>query len=294
MPDPYDIVDVKPDRNVYEEEMGSKTKFWYRDGDYLWLFKNPQENTGEHWAEKIAEQAASVLGIVHAEVELARSEERRGTVTRSFARGGRTLHHGNQFLEKIVRGYDHDKKFHQSNHTVDNIFRVIETIFVNSEGAKSVKTRMAEYIVLDALIGNTDRHHENWGILRRRVGDRWKGFVAPSFDHASSLGREMKDERRDRYMAEERVGWYSERARGAIYWFGNERRAPSSLELAWQVHLRYPDLMNPGLRKLEKLDARRLNDLVERVPEGWMTPSERSFAIALMKYNLEQLRRLVP
>lgn len=136
MPDPYDIVDVKPDRNVYEEEMGSKTKFWYRDGDYLWLFKNPQENTGEHWAEKIAEQAASVLGIVHAEVELARSEERRGTVTRSFARGGRTLHHGNQFLEKIVRGYDHDKKFHQSNHTMDNIFRVIETIFVNSEGAK--------------------------------------------------------------------------------------------------------------------------------------------------------------
>ena len=178
MLDPYDVANVKPDMIINEEEMGSRKKFWYRAKHDLWLFKIPRENTGEHWAEKIAERAASVLEIVHAEVELARFEERRGTVTRSFARGGRTLHHGNQFLEKIVQGYDPDKKFHQSNHAVGNIFRVIDTIFLTSEGAKSAKTRMAGYIVLDALIGNTD--HENWGILRKRVGDQWKCFVAPS------------------------------------------------------------------------------------------------------------------
>lgn len=43
---------------------------------------------------------------------------------------------------------------------------------------------------------------------------------------------------------------------------------------------------------LEKLDERRLSDLVERVPEGWMTSSQRSFALALLNYNLEQLRSL--
>ena len=292
MADPYDIVDVNPDMIVDKEEMGSKKKFWYRDGDDQWLFKFPQENTGGHWAEKIAERAASVLGIVHAEVELANFQDKRGSVTRSFARGGRILHHGNQFLEKIIQGYNPEKKFLQSSHTVDNILEALRIIFVNSESGRLAQIRVAEYIVLDALIGNTDRHHENWGILRRRVGDRWKGFVAPSFDHASSLGRELLDERRDSLMADDQVGRYSEKGRGAIYWCENERRAPSPLELARRSHRRYIDLMIPGLRKLEKLDARRLSDLVERVPEGWMTSSQRSFARALLNYNLEQLRSL--
>ena len=294
MTDPYDIVEVKPNWFYGHEEMGSKTKLWYSYAGNRWLFKFPRPNTGEHWAEKIAEQVASVLGILHAEVELARFREKRGSVTRSFARGGRILYHGNQLLGKVVQNYDSEKKRHQSDHTVDSILQAVRTVFINAKDEKSAIIRIAEYMILDALIGNTDRHHENWGILRRRVGDRWKDFVAPSFDHASSLGRELKDERRDRYMAEEQVGWYSERARGAIYWLGNEKRAPSPLELVRQAHLRYPDSMNPGLRKLEKLDVRRLSDLVKRVPEDWMTLSERSFAIALMKYNLEKLRRLVP
>jgi len=74
--------------------------------------------------------------------------------------------------------------------------------------------------VLDAVIGNTDRHHENWGILLRRTKRRWMGMLAPTFDHASSLGRELRDETRGkcrrRLLSENQVGAYSEKATGAI------------------------------------------------------------------------------
>jgi len=54
------------------EAMGSKDKFWYRDGDGPdWLFKFPQPNTGQHWSEKIAAAVADGLNILHAQVELA-------------------------------------------------------------------------------------------------------------------------------------------------------------------------------------------------------------------------------
>ena len=44
----------------------------------------------------------------------------------------------------------------------------------------------AGYLVFDAWIANTDRHHENWGVLiDRRDGS---SRLAPSFDHGSSLG----------------------------------------------------------------------------------------------------------
>ena len=71
MPDSYPIIQVEPEWVLEPEDMGTKEKFWYRnpgDGGREWLFKNPRENTGEHWAEKIAAEVANVLGIPHATV----------------------------------------------------------------------------------------------------------------------------------------------------------------------------------------------------------------------------------
>ena len=53
------------------------------------------------------------------------------------------------------------------------------------------------YLMLDALIGNTDRHHENWGIMTGRGRPQ---VLAPTYDHASSLGRELSDQKRQARM----------------------------------------------------------------------------------------------
>ena len=295
MPKPYLIFEVKQEWVITPEEMGGKTKFWYGkpDDNTNWLFKYPRPNTGEHWAEKIAAEVAAVIGITHAKVELAQFQGERGSVTESFARGGRVLHHGNQMLEVSVDGYNPNQKFRQSSHTLANIWKVMDAIFLGPESAKQAKLIIAEYTVLDALIGNTDRHHENWGILRRWAGDEGRGFVAPSYDHASSLGRELRDERRDRLMAENRIGDYAERGRGAIYWSEDERYGPSPLELVRRAAPTYPDLFRPALAKLQKLDENSISTIVNRVPDNWMSPAARAFAIALMCYNFEQLGGMI-
>ena len=95
MSGPYKILEVQSDWQIAVEEMGSKEKFWYRnpdpDPDTDWLFKFPQCNTGQHWAEKIAAEVADQLGTLHAKVELAEFQGNRGPVTESFASGGREL-----------------------------------------------------------------------------------------------------------------------------------------------------------------------------------------------------------
>ena len=295
MSDPYRIVDVKPEWIVDPEAMGTRTKFWYRDPDQQinWLFKHPRPNTGEHWAEKIAAEVASVIGIEHAKVELARFQDERGSVTESFATEGRTLYHGNQMLEVTVEGYNpDDRKFHQSHHTLANIWKVIDKVVVEPEDARQVKHTIAEYTVLDALIGNTDRHHENWGVLAQRKDDEWIGFVAPSFDHASSLGRELLDTRRDRLLAENRVGDYVKKGRGAIYWSKDERRGPSPLELVRRAARDYPESFRQTVLKLEGIDESVFHQIVNRVPSNWMTCSARMFAVALLRYNWEQLQEI--
>ena len=73
--------------------MGSKDKFWYRDPDDPhecdWLFKFPTENTGQHWAEKIAYELARRMHVAAARVELALchvedGEPSRGSAARGF------------------------------------------------------------------------------------------------------------------------------------------------------------------------------------------------------------------
>ena len=207
---------------------------------------------------------------------------------------GEELVHGNQMLAGVVHGYDSENWYRQSSHTLANIWRVMDLYFVEPEAQVLGKSRIAEYMVLDALVGNTDRHHENWGLVLSRPQDKqWMGEVAPSYDHASSLGRELRDERRDGILAGNRVGDYVERGHGAIYWSEEDRRGPSPLELVRCATRSYPDLFRPALENLRRMDKGSLIDLVDRVPSNWMSASAREFAIAQLHYNIVQLGGLI-
>ena len=295
MTNPYQILGVLDKWVRDPEDMGSKKKFWFRfprEPQGYWLFKFPKEDTGEHWAEKIAAEIAGLLEIECAKVELATFGNKQGSISRAFTDVGQELVHGNQMLARFIHDYDPEKTFGHSNHTLANIWTVMENVFVENVAVMEAKRRLAEYIVLDALISNTDRHHENWGILRRHVDGRWKGFVAPSFDHASSLGRELQDVRRGMFLAENRVGNYAKKGRGAIYWSEDTKRGPSPLKLVREAVGTYPDIFLPVKKKLQKLNLEAMKDIVNRMPHGWMSPTAREFATALLCYNFQQLQEL--
>ena len=301
MSDYYPIIEVEPEPAFDPdriESMGSKAKFWFRmpgeGGESDWLFKYPRPNTGEHWAEKIATEVAAVLEIPHAEVELAVCQSVRGSISKSFVTANEWLVHGNecladlawthQFLDLRVRSYNSQKKYRQSQHTLDIIFGAMEDYRWN-------ESEFAEYVVLDAIIGNTDRHHENWRwVMDRRDPDWLK--LAPSFDHASSLGRELTDERLESFLKEGRVGAYSERASGGIYWSEGDRNGPAPLQLVRLAVNEYQSFFLPCLTKLSVLTSEHILRIVNQVPEDRMTKLQRTFAIELMGYNLGQLREL--
>ena len=301
---PYPIIEIQPDWVREKEAMGSKKKFWFREKDNEkdnvtdWLFKHPRLNTGEHWAEKIAAEVADALDILHARVELALFQNESGSATKSFARKRRELYHGNQVLAGQLLDYDPEIRLRQFDHTLTNIFLALDRVFKSDEAARRAKRRLVDYLVLDALIGNTDRHHENWGILRKRTPGGWTGMVAPTFDHASSLGRELQDEgagkSRQRILHEGRLPQYAEKAPGAIYWETTDRRGISPLELVRQAAAKYSNLFERPLERLKRISKTELLRIVVRVPEGWMSELSRAFAVDLMCYNLEQLKRITP
>ncbi|WP_341676693.1 HipA domain-containing protein [Niveibacterium sp. SC-1] len=313
---PYPILKLQAANQLSDEPLGTKDKYWFglgRNQEDRWLFKfsrtiktaTGEVVTGEDWAEKVAAEVARQINVRAATVELAEFEGRRGSATLSFlAPHGQHLEHGNEILAGRVLGYDGTRRHRQSAHTIDNIVLAIEKMFRTEELANQVLRILAGYLVLDALICNVDRHHENWGLLwqaqlRDETEEDWERpqlayaySVAPSFDHASSLGRELLDERRARILRDGRLESYVARGRGGIYLRSTDKHAANPLRLVDVASRRFPEYFRPSLSRLADTPLDSIKEVIDPVPSSRITNLGRDFARALLGFTYEELARL--
>ncbi|MGJ3248762.1 MAG: hypothetical protein ACFE0I_22150 [Elainellaceae cyanobacterium] len=72
MLEPFPVIEISSDAPEESEAMGTKEKFWFRDPERgLCLYKKARPNTGEDWSEKIAAELCQLIGLPHANYELA-------------------------------------------------------------------------------------------------------------------------------------------------------------------------------------------------------------------------------
>lgn len=291
MTEPFPILEVLSEMRSDVEQLGSKPKFWFKLHGENWLFKEARENTGEDWAEKIASEIALLLGLPTHQSELAIWEGKRGCAVKSFLPSDQSiLVHGNELLGGFIPGYDKEKEWGQADHTFDNIVTVIEKLFPSETSRRVAASRMVGYLVFDALVGNTDRHHQNWGMLleRRVQPDRTPTFtlqLAHTFDHASSLGRELTDEARDRKLNPEAIERYIRKARGGIFENPNSKHGLSPLALAEMLARRYPEFFKPRQTRVKELSEPALRGLIERIPNERISSSGRAFALSFLSVS---------
>lgn len=283
----YNIIQIPGDARDDIEQLGSKPKFWvFLDGQ-RWLFKEARPGTGEDWAEKAAAELAKALGIPAATVELAECEGRRGCMSLNFidVDAGEALVHGNELLAGSVKDYEVAKTFRQSDHTIASIRQAIDWI-LPSELAEAALKQLASYMVLDALIGNTDRHHENWGLklLLELDPTTAKISVAPSFDHASSLGREFQDSKRAALLAGDQVVRYVNRGRGGIYRDPTASRGENPLRLVRLAARAYPEYFREALERVAALTPATISQIISSLPDDRASAVAKQFAEAMVLY----------
>lgn len=287
----FPILRVNPEALIGDEQLGSKSKFWFaRENDELWLFKLARDNTGEDWAEKVAAEIARHVQVDAATVELADYFGRRGSASLSFVGPTESLVHGNEILASHIFGYDRQKKLKQSDHTFDNIVAAIRKLVADTDWYHEVLKDLAPFLVLDALVCNTDRHHENWGFLMNSEdslgGVKKKTIrIAPSFDHASSLGRELLDDLANNHLAANGVAAYARRGHGGIYWNPTDHRGANPLHLVELASSKFPDYFRDALGNVAGIPVKQLIELVDMVPNLVISEPSRRFAKALITYT---------
>ena len=295
----FQVLESGIDPEDEPERLGSKRKFWFRREDGVrCLFKFPRHDFGEHWAEKVAAEVAGLIGVQCAEVQLARFGDVLGTQSSAFAEPEWLRVHGNEVMVEGIPGYDGSRGYGRGDHSIRNIASAVSRWAERHDlDPQSILGELASYAILDGLIGNTDRHHENWMFFYHPELRSYQ--LAPSYDHGSSLGRELQDvsrrvsRSRSDILASDRVLNYllgGGSPRG-VYIRSDSPKAPSPLVAARLLCRWHPDVARPWLERLEAATERAFRNVIDRVPDEFISPVARDFAHRTLTVSREELLR---
>ena len=309
----FPIIDISDWTKLTPEQMGTKPKFWCLDpqGEES-LFKESRSHSGEHWSEKLAAEIAEELGLPHARIELAVSQGKNGTVSRNFLEnsGSSSLVHGNQLLCMHDRNYPKDgPNFGAAAHTLSRIFSALDQENVGLPSSwgglppciQSASDLFVGYLLLDALVNNTDRHHENWAIIVSQSAGPRRAELAPTFDHASSLGRELTDDQRAYRMNAEAMrndrvkparrdqtiaGYLSKNdGRSRIYASELDTKALHPMQVFEEARQRFPLAGDAWIDRLNAIPWERFEEQHKHVPLEIMSQIARDFSLRLLELN---------
>lgn len=291
MSERYPVFDVSSEARDLVEPMGTKRKFWFtRDGSQ-WLFKYSRRQTGEHWSEKVASEIGAQLELPVARVELAVCDGEPGACSQSFLPADGVLVHGNELLQEIDQSYPRTQLRGVSKHTVEAVFEQLRNVDPppGAPAGLSAADCFVGYLLLDALIGNGDRHHENWAVVHKTASRH----LAPSYDHASSLGRELRDEVRVARMKGidpgHTVERYAARAASAFYASSTDVKPLSPIDAFLVAARRRPTASLYWLARLAELGQDTVENIVNSVPPALITEPARRFAVAITAWSRPHL-----
>lgn len=187
------------------------------------IFKFPKgieigEPTEEYWAEKLASQLAEVLEIECAKVDIGTFQGKVGSMSYMILKENEELREGIQYITTTYKSYDEDKFIDYitgESYSINMIYNSIKETGLFNEFLKIP--------IFDALIGNSDRHHSNWGIIKNKKSGALS--LSPLYDNGSSLCCLIKDKDVESFL-KDKMRFNSlifSKSKSMIRWSGNKR-----------------------------------------------------------------------
>lgn len=133
--------------------------------DNVYFFKTSMLKEGkdyktEFWSEIIASKVGKLLGFNVLDYNIAKHAQEVGCISKSMVDDGECLTEGVSLLTGYDNTYHPENKESYSLYTFHFIKAAIDSFNLSNNIEDIIKT-----IIFDALIGNSDRHQENWGFI---------------------------------------------------------------------------------------------------------------------------------
>ncbi|MEJ6950182.1 HipA domain-containing protein [Natronospora cellulosivora (SeqCode)] len=277
----YKIIDVS-NWEIYDKGKGYSESYWLINPETREraLFKVPKYNLhhrcygGSHWAEKIVSELGKILGLQMPEVDLALYEQKQGCISYRFLEKHDSLREGIEVMSAEVT------KNNRENYYLKNILKDLEEYNLVEDFIK--------ILIFDGFIGQTDRHEENWGIIISEKNSE-KTKLAPIYDNASSLGRELLSHKIEQMLKDDNYFIsYIERCNSCIKLAENTN--PSQFEVLQYIYSKYTGLYEELAFKLKQIENDIIKKVVFKVPSTFMTQKQKELVVKIL---LERKQRLI-
>lgn len=201
---------------------------------------------------------------------------------------GVRLVHGADFMQGLL-----DHKRGRPHGLIENILLCRALKARSPEG---IAAWWAEALAFDAMIGNRDRHPENWGFLAHNdteAGDVLR--MAPLYDNGVSLGYEMLESRLEPAWDYDKALAYVSNPRRAVHHCGWSHEDDSPVQhaaLCGRLGDRYPSV-RPHMRAMAAMTDADISEILEwaTVFDGPLpfTVGRASFVATLTKARRDML-----
>lgn len=144
-------------------------------------------------------------------------------------------------------------------------------------------------MVFDALVGEQDRHEENWGITRKNR----KYKLSPLYDNGCNLLREFykKENAEKYYTGQKSFESYIKRSKTLIYKEDGSRY--KHFELIEELYKMYTNEITREIKNLEKLSNTKIENIVNKIPDNIITTKHKEYIINYIKIRKNCLLNII-
>lgn len=315
--DYYPVIDISSWKYENMSVSGSKEKRWYRSPNEskLALFKLPvsltsdnnlnEDYTGEPWSEKISSEIGNQIGFVTHKVDIGilqldeESMNYYGLKNSNVKSGDKIIgalcwSFLDEASDSLVEGadmiMDFDDSYNRESlkgekeiYNFDLLYRLFQK--------NNIIDFLFQMILFDTLIGNTDRHQDNFGVIRNEQIGRQR--FAPFYDNSSSLGRELTEKRIELMLLDSRMFeayLHGNKSSTLIRW-GDKwtKKKLNIFDFYEKVKSKHPQEINQCLNIISNLNDNLLYNIIYSVPPEVMSELKKELVFKIVRARKQYL-----
>lgn len=310
-----DITDWRRDEEFSEYPEGARDKtllycptpalFAFLRENHRYLFKlSSPRYPEEFWVEVFAYQLGIEMDIPVPPTFVAYDSKKKqsGALIEWFLNpipllGNENFIPGGDYCQQYIPNFDRKKGKQHNFETVAQIFTNLNINFLQHK--LDWQSYWAKTFLFDALIGNTDRHQDNWGIIVSPSSStdhsNTKIRISPVFDNGSSMGREIFYNKLEHFKEDNNLEKYVNRGWHHMKWSINDTTPAGHLTMLKKFIHQYPEAQPIILDCLKKLGYNSFKPILDRliafnVPVK-LTAERANFMLKLLQFRYQYLLR---
>ena len=288
---PKDFVKVYRYGECYAEKRSTWPAFIAKVG-HKWY---PNESITEHLLTRVGQS----FGMRVADSCLMRIDGQIRFLSRYFLKSGQSLIHGAQIFSGHLEDPDFvqtvvDERRSHELFTFQFIEQAIRTQF--PEGSDKLLIDFLRLLAYDAIIGNNDRHHLNWGVIQKSLSNTQLVEFSPVYDTARALFWNHNDDRicsvvNNHHYKTIFLNRYIKGSKPKTGWDGEDKI--NHFQLISKIAESFPNYKPVLIDMSNRVSIAKVKELLDKEFKLLMIPERRDLIVECLSMRLERFNQIL-